>query len=254
MRTLVAVNTLTQVHSLSYASHCQEWWRMAKHFPDDEFILFNPHRSSIDRTRNAAVMMALEVQCDYLYFIDDDMCLSPATYKSLREADKDIVMALTVIRGYPYNVMHFIDPTDKYVIEEKETTQLEYFNDYENHIYPNGLLRVDAVGCATVLFKMKVFKDIEPPWFVTLANMTEDVYFCLKAQRRYGRLGISIYVDTKVPTGHIMEPEVCSIYNKKELKKRDEEDNPHLRVKPEVDRGEIYAQQAEEAIKNVPNT
>lgn len=251
MKTLVMVNTLTSVDARAYGSHCQEWFRIGKQYSgeDEVFIFHAPHRLSIDRARNLAVQEALMWECEYIYFIDDDMVLYPGTYKMLRDADKDVVMAHSVIRGYPFHNMHFVDQSDPHFKGDKEyADSLEYFDDHKDYIDEKGLVRVDAIGCATVLFKTKIFRDIQPPWFVTLSNMTEDIYFCLKAQRYYGRKKLGIYVHTGCPTAHIMDPEMVYPAVVEKMKKRVEEDEPVITQqlkdgeKKSGDRGQEYAE------------
>jgi hypothetical protein len=63
-----------------------------------------------------------------------------------------------------------------------------------------------AMGCA--LWRLELFREIEPPWFVTVADivpdkglqcMTQDLYFCERAVRKGKRFG----VDMRVKVGHI---------------------------------------------------
>lgn len=247
-KTVVCTNVLTQVNSQAYSSHCQEWYRMGR-LTKDEFIFYTPHRTSIDKARNVAVQMALETESDYVYFIDDDMVLTPGTYQMLKDADKDIIMAESVIRGYPYQPMHFIDPDDKYFESDKKTSKnliLWPEDEYREKVDENGLLRVDAIGCAAVLYKVKLFKEIEPPYFATLPAMTEDVYCCLKMQDVYGRKNLSIYVHTYCPAGHILTSEVVSVHNRKNFVEFDEKQNPLIKVKNEMDRTNEYAKSVEE--------
>lgn len=206
VKTLIGVNTLTEVDNSVYLAHNALWYELGKEYGSkgEKFIMFNPYRTSIDNMRNTAVKIALEQQCDYLMFIDDDMILSPNTYKSLREADKDIVMALTYIRGYPYDPMHFIDSKSK----EGDVKFLQTDKDFESRIDENGLVECDAIGNACVLYKTWIFNKFDPPYFVTLPKCTEDVYFCIKAKNTLGRQGVKIFVDTKVPTGHLGDKEV----------------------------------------------
>src|SRR5208283_762827 len=156
MKTLVMVNALTSIESRAYSSHCIEWFAMGKEFGSkgELFIQHVQHRTSIDRARNLAVQEALLWDCEYLLFIDDDMILQPYTYRKLREADKDVVMAHSIIRGYPFDAMHFIDPTDKDFKSDKDyCDSLIHFNDYKEYVDKESeLVRVDAIGCATVLF------------------------------------------------------------------------------------------------------
>lgn len=181
----------------------------------EKFINFTPERFSIDNCRNTAVKIALEQDCDYVFFVDDDMLLAPNTYKSLREADKDIVMALTVIRGYPFKPMHFIEPERDLT---KQIKALENDIEFDKRVDPQtGLVEVDAIGCACVLFKTWMFKELEPPYFVTLPKCTEDVFCCLKMKNQLGRNRVGIYVDCKVPTGHLGPKQVYEYQNRQKL-------------------------------------
>lgn len=63
-----------------------------------------------------------------------------------------------------------------------------------------------AMGCS--LYRLDLFKQIEPPWFVTVNDLvegkgvqgfTQDLYFCEKAKRAGKRFG----VDLRVKVGHL---------------------------------------------------
>src|SRR6187431_1639112 len=138
MKTLVCTNVLDNVNSLAYGSHMQEWFRMGRN-TQDEFILFHPNRFSIDNARNQAANFALQNECDYLYFIDDDMILAPNTYASLKSCDADVAMALSFIRGYPFHVMAFKkDP--------KNSSGLTYYDDLLEHMKFGGIIECEAIG------------------------------------------------------------------------------------------------------------
>src|SRR5215204_1746576 len=171
-KTLIAVNVLDSVDSEVYGSHCQEWFRLGRS-TQDEFILFHPHRLSIDNARNQAAILAMQTECDYLYFIDDDIVLHPNTYRSLKMADADIAQALTFIRSYPFNPMMFF---------EEAPNKLDYYVNYEPFIDKDGLVECAAVGFSCALIKTSILYDLQPPYFVTGKDSTEDVYFCLKCR------------------------------------------------------------------------
>lgn len=248
MKVLVGCNVLTQIDSAAYLSHCQMWFRMGRQFnKDDKFIYYCPRRTSIDNMRNFAVKLALEQECDYLFFIDDDMMLHEDTFKSLYEANKDVVMAHTFIRGYPYPPMCFKDPNPD---PKAILTSLPHFKEYKNYIDENGLFEVDAIGCACVLIKCDLLKKIDPPHFVTLPNMTEDVFFCMRVKNTLGRDKVSIFVDTKVPTEHLLEKEVICERTRDILIERFEKEYGKSATNIESgDRGDTYLRYVEESLK-----
>lgn len=216
MKTLVCTNVLENVKSLPFGSNCQEWFRMGR-TTNDDFIMFHPERFSIDNARTQAAKYALELECDYIYFVDDDMVLSPNTYSSLKNCNADIAMAHTYVRGYPFDVM-FFKYDDSYGKSNFDgEKRLVHFNDWENHIEGDGIVKVDAVGFACALIKTSNLLKLPPPYFVTSVNHTEDVYFCLKYKYYFPE--ISIVVDTKVPTGHLLAPEMIHISTREKLLK-----------------------------------
>jgi hypothetical protein len=229
MKILIGTNVLTSVHHLAYSSHCQFWYRLGKKHPDIQFYFMPPSRMSIDNMRNAAAKVALELECDYLMFIDDDMLLHPDTFESLLKADKDIVMALTFIRGGGFPPMFFKK------LPKSGGYDLTYYTDWEEHVDENGLVEAQAIGFATVLLKTSILKQLEPPYFLTVSGSTEDVYFCCKAKAEIGE-HVSIFVDTKVPTGHILDPEVAHVSTVKKLREYHKKDKPAT----EIDRGKEY--------------
>lgn len=230
-KTLVAVNVLTDVDNSVYLSHCQAWYRMGKNFPDDKFMLYTPHRTTIDNCRNFAAKFALENECDYLFFIDDDMILHEMTYQSLREnierPSVDVVMALTYIRGYPFHPMFFRDPNSDHSV----CTELDYYDDFEKDVNPEThLVEVDAIGCACVLIKCDLIKKLEPPYFMTTPAHTEDVYFCMKAKRELGRKNVGIFVDVGVPTCHLGEKALYTHATIEHYRTYEENLNPNVKA------------------------
>lgn len=216
MKTLIGVNTLDQVNSFVYASHCAFFAKTKELYPNDEFIFFTPYRMAIDQMRNMAAKMALDSECDYLMFIDDDVAIQPHTYQHLREADKDLVMAITFVRGYPFPPMFFkASPIVDFGGVRRET--LSFYDDWEDNVDSDGLVKCQAVGFSCVLIKTDLIKAIEPPYFVTGAKQTEDVYFCCKARNTL-EPEPSIYVDTTCPTSHFMMPDAVTLENVKRLR------------------------------------
>lgn len=209
MKTLVGVNTLTSVDQLVYLSHCNFWTKTIKQFPEDEFLFFTPHRMSVDNMRNASVKAALEYGCDYLLFIDDDVIVEPHTFKALYNRKLDVCMALTFIRGYPYDPMFF-----KW--DEKQENLVRYV-DYKNHVQEDGLVLCDAIGCSCVLIKTWIFKELKGPWFVTVPDRcTEDVYFCLRMHNEL-KVPFTMGVDILISTHHKLSPEYIGVVNRDAL-------------------------------------
>lgn len=243
VRVLVCVNALTSVNAYVYANHCQTWFRLGKEWPNAQFFFFSPPRMSIDRARNTAAKAALEQQCDYLWFIDDDVLVPIGAFKLLVEADYDIIAGVIVVRGYPYNAMFF---------KFDETKSLVHYNDYLEKSDPaKRVIDVDAVGFSCALIKVELLKELNPPYFVTGSSNTEDIYFCMKAIDAKGRENLKIGVHRDVICGHVGDARVFLPSNIEYHKALDEFENPAIveidntkeaeeERKRSQDRGEAY--------------
>lgn len=229
------------------ASFNQLWFRLGRSFPEHEFYTMQPRRMSIDNMRNAAAKTALELECDYLWFIDDDVLVEPRTvFGSLLEGCEkhkfDVLMAETYIRGYPFQPMFF-----QHNVTEKK---LDFYWDFEKDVNKKtGLLECAAVGFSCVLIKCELIKKITKPYFATGVLGTEDVYFCMKCRSELGENRVKIGVDTKVPTGHLLDPEPLHKLNRKALLKYYETVYPHLKLSKNNDRGAEYAKAVKQVVK-----
>lgn len=211
MKTLIGVNTLSNIDSQVYSNHCQFWFRTARRFPEDDFALFTPVRSSIDRMRNIAAKVAMESDFDYLMFIDDDVFIPTDAFSKLVVENKDIIAGHVVVRGYPFEPMVF-----KY-----DEGKLTFFSDIDKY---RGVVDCAAVGFSCCLIKVSLLKKMTPPFFVTGPHNTEDVYFCVKAKMEVP--DVTIAVNLAVECGHLGIPPVYTPSNKeifKELEKPKEE-------------------------------
>lgn len=216
-KVLIGINVLESVNAFVYQSHIKFFTNLKLNNPEDQFLLFTPYRMAIDSMRNMSVKIAMEHKCDLIMFIDDDVMIRPDTYDVLKKSNKDIVMALTYIRGYPFAPMFFkafeqmVD--DSGVKREYLTT----FDDYEDFVDSEGMVKCAAVGFSCVLIKMDVIKAVAPPYFLTGPNHTEDVYFCNKARYTL-EPEPEIYCHTKCATQHIMMADGVTDYNVEKLR------------------------------------
>ena len=219
MRVLVGVNTLTTLNQYVYANHCQMWYRLGKDYPETQFFFFSPPRMSIDRMRNTSAKVALEQECDYLMFVDDDVLVPFRGFNKLIEANYDIIAGITVIRGYPYNLMAF---------KFDETGNLVHFNTFEKEDPTRRVLDVDAVGFSCVLIKTHLLQKLPPPYFVTSPGNTEDIYFCMKAIDKLGRANLNIGIHRDVICGHLGDAKVYMPSNIEYFKALDEFEDPNI--------------------------
>lgn len=202
---MIGINTLTAVEQPVYSNHIQFFYRLGKHFPNDTFAINTPRRLSIDRMRNMTAKVALEMEADYLMFIDDDVVVPIDCLQKLLAVDADIVAGWTLIRGYPFQNMFFHKDDNQGLIVDTKM--------YE----PEGIIDVDAVGFSCALIKCSLLKKLPPPYFVTGTHNTEDIYFCVKARHFFP--DTTIKVDLSITTAHgmgteYMEPRTKAAYSK----------------------------------------
>lgn len=207
---VIAICSLTRISNKPYATHLQFTYRLAKDNPEYSFVLYTPYRMSISNFRDSAASFALELEADYLMFLDDDAVLHkhPSMFKMLKDKidddeNKHIIMPVTYVRGYPFEPMFFNWVKDEELI--KEGKGLDFYRDFkEQKVDERNLLEVAAIGCHTCLIKTEVFYALDKPYFLTSTNNTEDVYFCMKCRDYIKNIGI--YVATDIYSGHLLDP------------------------------------------------
>jgi len=257
MNVLVSINCLNYIEATAYGSVIQAVYRMGRQYPDDNFYLFTPRRMAIATARNEAIKLSLEIGCDYILFIDDDMVVNPDVFKRLLEKDKDMVMALSYIRGYPFQPMVFkwleakeMQSTMANVKIKGKGLVFMSRDELLSNIDENGLVRVASVGTPCTLIKTWFLKNMEYPYFWTGLYNTEDVYFCVKAQKTNPDLGI--YVDTKTLAGHNLDPEILDDTTIEKLKLYYESLNPEL-TRTIAQKMEKYSEEIDEKIRELCN-
>ncbi len=214
---MVATN-LYNIDPVVYSSHMDMFYKLGKAHKEIEIVFLGPWRQPIDIARNNAAKLALEWECDYLAFYDDDMYFKSGEdfvklIRTVRDS-KDrihILQGLAYIRGYPFKPMCFkfddITDGDKRIVG---------YDDWEKNIDKDGLVKCDALGCCGTIFDVKLFKMVPRPWFLTGKTHTEDIYFCVKAGQFLGNLGI--YMDTTVEIGHLLDKIILTRSNRDLLK------------------------------------
>lgn len=195
MKTFILVNTLTSVLPQAYGSHIEMMVYTKMQRPDDKLFLFTPQRLSIDNARNTAAKMALNMGYDNLLFLDDDVMVPKDALIKLIEADKDVIAGLTYIRSAPFNPMVFTE------IESSNGRAALTFTEPTEEIQ-----EVYAVGFSCCLIKVDILQAMNPPYFITSPNQTEDVAFCCKMKETLEPKP-QVFVHSGVPTGHLMTPE-----------------------------------------------
>jgi hypothetical protein len=236
------VNTLANTDQSIYENHRAFWAETVLKYKDSNSVnlfTFTPTRMSIDRARNEAAKMALQLECDYLLFIDDDVLVPMNTVEELIACDADIAAGLVIIRGYPFNVMAF---KSDWTYFNELPTELDQSSGKDIQVLKKFVTQDDGlvgVGFSCCLIKCDLLKDIEPPWFITGPRNTEDVYFCQKAAETVKNIQKnedSKYPDLKVVMNTFIQPDHLLSRHGVNWKNKDAYRKFYQEIEPNIDK------------------
>lgn len=206
MKTLIAVPCMDQVHALFAFS-------LAQLKPVESSTLTMKTGSLIYESRNALATQALQMEADYVFWLDSDMVFKPDILQrmmdTLRENDLDILTGLYFRRVPPYSPVLF----DRLTIAGVECDYSEF------KTIPDGLFEVGGCGFGCVLMKTDVFFDVQSKFgnmFVPIGDNGEDVCFCWRARE----CGYKIMCDPSVICGHVgysvVDDQYFRVFNQEE--------------------------------------
>jgi hypothetical protein len=142
----------------------------------------------IHDSRNRIVEAAKEEKATHLMFIDNDMEFPADGIMQLLSHDKDIVAGAYSMKVKELNGTIKILKDGKYGTIDSP---------------PKVLFMCDAAPTGFMLINMRVFENMEFPYFYTCYHdgelMGEDVYFCKKAKES----GAELWCDGSIKLGHV---------------------------------------------------
>jgi hypothetical protein len=202
-----------QEKAMPHAEHVfYQYWAIAQQGVP---ILQMPY-NRIDVTRNKMAVELLRSEMTHLLMLDIDH-KHPANIIQrlarwvLMKPDIQVVSGLNFRRSEPF------DPCCGFWGEDEK-----YYPPAE---WEQGLIKVDAVGGASLLIAREVFELIPPPWFTFDYSRVwaddwpgEDVSF----SRLCGEHGIDIYVDTTTTSPHMTSALITEDTFKKHLEQSGE--------------------------------
>lgn len=191
MKTLIAIPCMDQVPTL----FCQS---LALLRNVGECTLAMKSGSLIYTSRNDLATMSIQMDADYVLWLDSDMVFDPDVmermFKTLKDNDLDILTGLYFRRVPPYTPVLF----DK--LEIDWNTKVCDFSEFKE--IPDKLFEVGGCGFGCVLMKTDVFFDVQSKFgnmFAPEANNGEDIAFCCRARE----CGYKIYCDPSIIFGHV---------------------------------------------------
>lgn len=164
-----------------------------------KFYLATVGRLFVPKAREEFARYALEIGCDYLMMVDDDMICPMNLFELLWRHNVDIVSPLAFQRREPYFPVIYQTRSGW-----DEVAKQRYFANEIVKNYPKDtLFECDAVGFGAVLIKKWVLEKYQAPRFMSTSPTGEDILFCYNAREK---LGAKIYVDTGVKIQHLGAP------------------------------------------------
>jgi len=152
----------------------------------------------------------------YIMTMEDDNLPPPDAHIRLLETidwgGYDAVSGLYFTKGDWNMPMAYGDPAE-YARTGVLTMQPR---DVAHAVEAGTIMEVNGIGMGCALWRMDLFREIDPPWFVTVNDIipdkgimafTQDLYFCERARR----VGKRFAVDMRVRVGH-MDVETGVVY------------------------------------------
>lgn len=162
--------------------------------PDDTAVSF-VCGSLIYDARNKLAKQAIQINTDYILWLDSDMIFPNDTLIRLlnlmEERDASIVSGLYFRRAKPYTPVAFKK------IEIEPESSWEGFDDY-----PDDPFEAAAAGFGCVLMKAQVLYDVAGKfgtWFNPLKGFGEDISFFWRASE----CGHKVLIDPRIKLGHV---------------------------------------------------
>jgi len=154
--------------------------------------------SLIYNARNDLAKRAIELDADYILWLDSDMFFEPDTLmrlmQDLEEYNLDIISGIYYRRVEPYSPVLF---KTLEIDENNRCTKHEGFLDFPQ----NEVFEVDGIGFGCCLMKAQILFDVMAKfqdWFSPIGAVGEDLSFCYRAKQ----CGYKICVDPRIPLGH----------------------------------------------------
>jgi len=147
---------------------------------------------NIADARNSLVTQALDEHCTHLLMMDTDQIYPPDTIAKLMGHSQPVV-GTPVHRRWP--------PFDPILYRGKPG---QYVHVPDGECYSGAMVPVDATGCGCILYDLRVFFDLEMPWFKIEKlpdgkTLGEDLGLCARLREN----DVPIYVDTSIEIGHL---------------------------------------------------
>lgn len=152
-----------------------------KEKPDWDLRRFQATGTWLPQVRHRTVVAALNADCDWLLFLDNDMRFPVDTLLQLLARNQAVVAANYTVRHPPFPPVAVNEQVER------------IYTDYDSA----GLEKVASIGMGVMLVQAELIRKIALPWFMlgfdvqTQEYKGEDSYFC----RKLREAGATIWLD-----------------------------------------------------------
>ena len=190
MKTLIAIPSMDQVPA-QFAQSLATLNRAG------ECVVTFQIGSLIYTSRNELAKKAIQMDADFVFWLDSDMIFDPNTLTDMlctmqEHKDIDFLTGLYFRRVAPFSPVLF----DQLDIDNTGCHWTEFKN------IPDEMFKVGACGFGCVLIRTEVLMSVMSKFgnmFAPIGNVGEDVSFCWRARQ----CGFDIYCDPRVVLGHV---------------------------------------------------
>lgn len=156
-----------------------------------------------DRNRNYILQHALDLNMDYILWLDSDMLYPHDIILKYLQSDFDVMGCLYFKRSSPYDPVGYVKGDDP----------LKPFHALDPRLLPkDAVLEVDGLGFGGMMVNMKVYKAMgDDKWmkygdnfhlpYKCEGQLTHDLEFCRTVQKH----GFKIFMHTGIRPGHIAD-------------------------------------------------
>ncbi|MFP7478601.1 glycosyltransferase [Terribacillus saccharophilus] len=157
--------------------------------------------------KNKLISYAIEQEMDYIFFVDSDIILHPATLEQLLASQRDIISCVFWTQWQPGTPalpqVWLKDEYDQFIHHRGETlTDTERtarHNAFLEQMRKPGIYEVGGLGACTLISREALLKGVHFGEIPNLSFWGEDRHFCVRA----AALGIPLFVDTHHPAFHL---------------------------------------------------
>lgn len=172
-----------------------------------EFYWENVGRVLTALARERLTDWAIQMDCDLMLQIDDDMIIPydmfDSLYATMQKTGADIVAPLAFMRMPPYYPVIYKTHEGYDHMAHKP-----YFDREFVKTYPKGeVLECDAIGFGSALINLNMVRRMKKPYFMSTSGAGEDIWFCYSAKKE---AKAKIVVDCSVKLGHVGLPPIIT--------------------------------------------